>query len=96
MGANNGNRSAFGNSPKKRQDKNQIENFSHTFRQGNCPLNFNLTKSILGFLRMIFDMSDRFTKYVFIEELMLFYIRTHYISFVRLYNKNFTKKEKIA
>lgn len=24
---------------------------------------------------------------------MLFYIRTHYISFVRLYNKNFSKKE---
>lgn len=41
-------------------------------------------------------MSDKFTKYVFIEELMLFYIRTHYISFVRLYNKNFTKKEIIA
>jgi hypothetical protein len=24
---------------------------------------------------------------------MLFYIRTHYISFVRLYNKNFSKKQ---
>jgi len=34
-------------------------------------------------------MPDKFTKYVFDEELMIFYIRTHYISFVRLYNKNF-------
>jgi hypothetical protein len=25
---------------------------------------------------------------------MLFYIRTHYISFVRLYNKNFTVKNQ--
>jgi hypothetical protein len=27
---------------------------------------------------------------------MLFYIRTHYISFVRLYNKNFSKKQQIT
>jgi len=37
-------------------------------------------------------MSSLFTKYVFIEELMLFYIRTHYISFVKLYGKNYKKK----
>ena len=36
-------------------------------------------------------MPNQFTKYVFGEELMLFYIRTHYISFVKLYNKNFKK-----
>lgn len=34
-------------------------------------------------------MPSQFTKYVFNEELLLFYIRTHYISFVKLYNKNY-------
>lgn len=29
---------------------------------------------------------------MFVEELMLFYIRTHYISFVKLYSKNYKKK----
>lgn len=58
-----------------------------------CPLNFQLTLSCLSFLKVVFDLPERFTKYAFIqEELMLFYIRTHYISFVRLYNKNFSKK----
>ena len=41
----------------------------------------------------MFSLPDKFTKYVFIDELMLFYIRTHYISFVRLYNKNFSKAD---
>ncbi len=57
-----------------------------------CPINFMLTKYVLTFFKSIFEIPDKFTKYVFIEELMLFYIRTHYISFVRLYNKNYTKK----
>lgn len=47
---------------------------------------------MLTFMQEIFAMPDKFTKYVFDEELMLFYIRTHYISFVRLYNKNFNKR----
>ncbi len=60
-----------------------------------CPLNFQLTQTSLSFLRLVFDLPDRFTKYAFLqEELMLFYIRTHYISFVRLYNKNFSKKQQ--
>lgn len=47
-------------------------------------------------MRLVFDLPERFTKYAFIsEELMLFYIRTHYISFVRLYNKNFSKKQQM-
>ena len=53
------------------------------------PLNLSITKSMLSFMREIFAMPDRFTKYVFDEELLLFYIRTTYISFVKLYNKNF-------
>jgi len=53
------------------------------------PLNLQITKSVLTFMNAIFAMPDKFTKYVFDEELMIFYIRTHYISFVRLYNKNF-------
>jgi hypothetical protein len=28
--------------------------------------------------------------------LMLFYIRTHYISFVKLYNKNFKKQNELS
>lgn len=42
----------------------------------------------------MFNLPDKFTKYVFIEELMLFYIRTHYISFIRLYNKNYSKRQQ--
>lgn len=62
-----------------------------------CPLNFQLTVSTLNFLRLLFNLPDKFTKYAFLQdELMLFYIRTHYISFVRLYNKNFSKKEQLT
>ena len=62
-------------------------------RFGSCPLNFQLTLSTLNFLRLVFNLPGKFTKYAFLQdELMLFYIRTHYISFVRLYNKNFSKK----
>lgn len=49
---------------------------------------------MLNFTHLMFNLPDKFTKYVFIDELMLFYIRTHYISFVRLYNKNFSKKDE--
>ena len=45
---------------------------------------------MLSFMRRIFTLPERFTKYVFDEELLLFYIRTNYISFVKLYNKNFS------
>ena len=41
-------------------------------------------------MERIFALPERFTKYVFDEELLLFYIRTTYISFVKLYNKNFS------
>ena len=58
----------------------------------NTPINFQITQQVLRFLKKIFNMSQQFTKYVFVEELMLFYIRTHYISFVKLYSKNYKKK----
>lgn len=57
------------------------------------PLNLQVTISMLSFMKDIFAMPDKFTKYVFDDELMLFYIRTHYISFVRLYNKNFNSNK---
>ena len=53
-------------------------------------MNLSLTQSVLSFMRHIFTLPERFTKYVFDEELLLFYIRTNYISFVKLYNKNFS------
>ena len=60
------------------------------YQQQATPMNFCLTKSMLSFMRRIFTLPQRFTKYVFDEELLLFYIRTTYISFVKLYNKNFS------
>jgi hypothetical protein len=44
---------------------------------------------MLDFMRELFAMPHKLTKYVFDEELLLFYIRTHYISFVKLYHKNY-------
>lgn len=41
----------------------------------------------LDFLEEIFDINQKFTKYVFIEEIVVFYVRTHHTNFVRLYNK---------
>jgi len=51
-----------------------------------------LTKLMLGFLRELFSMPHKLTKFVFDEELLLFYIRTHYISLVKLYHKNYQKQ----
>lgn len=61
---------------------------------GPLPLTYKLTVDVLGLLKHLFKMPEKFTKYVFIEELVLFYMRTHYISFIRLYNKSFSKKAK--
>jgi hypothetical protein len=52
------------------------------------PLNFSLTIAALKFLEMIFDLNQKFTKYVLIDEIMVFYLRTHQTNFVKLYNKN--------
>ena len=65
------------------------------YRQMVTPMNLCLTKSMLGFMRRIFALPERFTKYVFDEELLLFYIRTNYISFVKLYNKNFSITKQV-
>jgi len=50
---------------------------------------------MLSFMCRIFTLPQRFTKYVFDEELLLFYIRTSYISFVKLYNKNFSVSKQV-
>ena len=63
---------------------------SQNYHHQATPMNLLLTKSMLSFMRRIFTLPERFTKYVFDEELLLFYIRTTYISFVKLYNKNFS------
>lgn len=70
--------------------KTQMADEKDAYRQQVTPMNLSLTKSMLGFMRRIFSLPERFTKYVFDEELLLFYIRTNYISFVKLYNKNFS------
>ena len=54
----------------------------------NCPMNYALTLHSLGFLDEIFNLNERFTKYTFIKEIVVFYVRTFHTNFVRLYNKN--------
>ena len=70
--------------------KTQKMDDNDAYRQQATPMNLSLTQSMLSFMRRIFTLPERFTKYVFDEELLLFYIRTNYISFVKLYNKNFS------
>ncbi len=54
------------------------------------PLKYTLThpvtKSVLNLISHLFAFGPRFSKY-FNEEWSLFYIRTHYLNFIRLYNK---------
>ena len=45
-----------------------------------------MTKAVLNLISHLFSFGPRFSKY-FNEEWSLFYIRTHYLSFIRLYNK---------
>lgn len=53
-----------------------------------APLNLSLTLSALKFLNLVFSLPDKFTKYTLTDEIKVFFIRTHHINFVRLYNKN--------
>ena len=53
----------------------------------NFKSNLELTQRTLGFLEEIFDINQKFTKYVFIDEIVVFFVRTHHTNFVRLYNK---------
>ena len=53
------------------------------------PMNLQITKSVLSLLRGLFALPNSLTKDTLTESLMPFYIRTHYISFVKLYYKNF-------
>ena len=51
------------------------------------PIHFRLTRCVLRLLRRIFDIPNRISKHLFTNEMALFYVRTHYVGFVRLYNK---------
>ena len=65
---------------------NQYLNINASNYKGQ-PMNLKLTQTTLQFLKQIFNLNQKFTKYVFIEDILVFYIRTHHLSFVRLYNK---------
>jgi hypothetical protein len=58
------------------------------------PINFCLTQSVLTLMQKLFNKPDTLTKYLLLEEVMLFYIRTFYLSFIRLYNTIFVKKQQ--
>ena len=71
--------------------KQYLENFGHSYKsynRENLPLSFSLTLKSLNFLHSIFNLPQKFTKYVMNEEIVVFYIRTHQVNFTRLYNKN--------
>ena len=53
-----------------------------------CPANFCVTVAALEFVKHIFDLNEKFTKYMPIDEVLVVYGRTHHTSFVRLYNQN--------
>ena len=72
--------------------KNAINYTTITEHGKISPLNMKITSAMLGFFRELFLLPNKLTKYVFGEELLLFYIRTHYISLVKLYHKNYTAK----
>jgi len=59
-----------------------------------CPINLCVTTTALQFLKHVFDLNEKFTKYMPIDEVLVFYGRTHHTSFVRLYNQN--KKHLLA
>ena len=63
-------------------------NFKASDENNKQPINFKLTLSALDFLGELFDLPGKFTKYVFIDEIVVSFIRSHHSSFVRLYNKS--------
>lgn len=58
------------------------------------PINLSVTQAALEFLEKIFDLNEKFTKYMPIDEVIVVFSRIHHNSFVRLYNQN--KKHLIA
>ena len=65
-----------------------IKSIANNRKTQSAPLNFCLTKAALEMLNYIFDLPEKFTKYAITEDISMFYIRTHHLGFVRLYNKN--------
>ncbi len=53
-------------------------------RGGAAPLTHGLTRCVLSFAEQFFSFGQRFSKF-FEQDWSLFYIRTHYLSFVKLY-----------
>ena len=53
----------------------------------------SVTKSVLDFISHLFAFGPRFSKF-FTEELSMFYIRTHYLSFTRLYNQGMRAEDQ--
>ena len=60
-----------------------------------APLNLSLTLNSLTLLSSMFDLPDKLSKYAITEEIKVFFIRTHHINFVRLYNKHRKYIQKI-
>lgn len=60
-----------------------------------CPLSLSITRSALAFLDQILNFPQKLTKYVLQDEILVFFMRTHHINFVRLYNKSRKYAEKI-
>lgn len=64
----------------------------HTARTNDeiVPITFQLTSSILKFCETLFACADKslYNK-IFTDELVLSFIRTHWICFIRLYNRSF-------
>ena len=57
-----------------------LQNFGHSYKsytKEGAPMSFTLTLKSLDFLHSIFNLSQKFTKYVLTEEIVVFFIRTH-------------------
>lgn len=50
----------------------------------------------LQMLAELFELNEKFTKYLPIDEVLVYYLRLHHTNFVRLYNENKRFLEKIA
>lgn len=46
-------------------------------------------------LAELFELNEKFTKYLPIDEVLVYYLRLHHTNFVRLYNENKRYLEKI-
>jgi hypothetical protein len=53
-------------SPTRGAPLNKENDSENILRNGLCPLNFQLTVNILGFLRLLFALPEKFTKYAFL------------------------------